>query len=91
MGKGVAEIAEMLSFPELFLILRRDAKRKAADFRLMALSQILAAAAPWSTEANEKANKFIRSLSEPEETDPEQNTNKLIQMFSGSGIPIREE
>jgi hypothetical protein len=57
----------------------------------MALSQILAAAAPWSTEANEKANKFIRSLSEPEETDPEQNTNKLIQMFSGSGIPIREE
>jgi hypothetical protein len=91
MGKGVAEVAEMLSFPELFLILRRDAKRKAADFRLMAIAQILAASAPWNKDAAKRANDFISALDEPETVAPEQSTGELTRMLMQAGIPVREE
>jgi len=91
MGKGVAEIAALLSFPELFLILRRDAKSKAADLRLMAVAQVLGASAPWSKEAAKKANEFIASLSEKEEVAPQQSTSELTQMLVNAGVPVREE
>ena len=90
MGKGVAEIADMLSFPELFLILRRDAKRKAADLRFMATAQTLAACSPWSKEAAKRANDFINSFAE-KRAKPEESANQLMRMFAGAGIPINKE
>ena len=91
MGMGVEAVANILSFPELFLILRRDAKRKTADFRFSAIARTLAAAAPWSTDAAKKANDFIQSLEEPKEADPQQNTGELARILAQAGIPVREE
>ena len=91
MGKGVAEIANMLSIPELFLILRRDALRRAELMRSTAVSNILAAAAPWSKEAAKRANNFIQSLTPEKPASEKESSNELIRLFAESGIPIVKE
>lgn len=89
MGRGVAEIANLLSFPELFLILRRAAKHKTEDLRFMAVANVIAAGAPWSKEGSKQANELIQSLDDPTEADPRQSAAELTQMFVNAGIPVK--
>lgn len=83
-------MAETTSFPELFLLLRRDAKHKREALRLNALAQVLAAKSVWNEEAAEAASTFIDSLDDSPAPPPEDNTHALIRMFAGFGIPIEE-
>lgn len=91
MGRGVTDIANMLSFPELFLILRRSEKRRTTDLRVAAITQIQAACAPWSKKGSKAANDLIKALSDPEQVNEKQTSDDLIQMFVNSGIPVKQE
>jgi len=84
----VAEIANTLSFPELFLILRRAAARRAEAYQVMATAQILAACAPWSKDAAKKAERFVKSLAPAEKQNPRDAGNELLKMFAKAGIPV---
>lgn len=87
---GVREVAQRFSFPELFLILRRDAKRKAADLRYGSIAQVLAAAAPWSEKAAKRANDFLAALDDAEPVDTQHNPGELVRLFAESGIPLEK-
>lgn len=87
---GVREVAERFSFPELFLIIRRDARRRASDLRYAAISRVLAAGSPWNDKVARRANDFIKSLDDSEPVAADKSPGVLVRLFAKAGIPIEE-
>jgi len=91
MGKGVAEIAALLSFPELFLILRRAERRRIDNLHIEAVAGILAACAPWNEKSARRANEFVQSLAPSEPVDEKRSAGELTRLLGQAGIPIKKE
>ena len=58
LGKTPAEIAQNVSLPELFLILKRNDRKEVERLRIQMDVAFLAAAAPWSAKAGRMLERW---------------------------------